>query len=169
MKKYDSKLHQQLIDWDKQYVWHPFTAMLDYNRCEPLIIEQGEGSYLIDMEGNRYLDGISSLWVNVHGHCRPELNAALIEQINQIAHSTLLGLANVPSIKLATNTEMYQRMAEDMDLNAGRIVDGTATLEEVGREIYETILAVASGTQTVSEELDLGQDEFIPWQLGAVT
>lgn len=101
MNKYDSQLHQQLIDWDKQYVWHPFTAMLDYNRSEPLIIEQGEGSYLIDMEGNRYLDGISSLWVNVHGHCRPELNAALIEQINQIAHSTLLGLANVPSIKLA--------------------------------------------------------------------
>ena len=60
-------------------------------------------------------------------------------------------------------------MAEDMDLNAGRIVDGTATLAEVGREVYELILAVASGQQTVSEELDIGQEEFIPWHVGAVT
>ncbi|HLS63096.1 MAG TPA: altronate dehydratase family protein [Ruania sp.] len=82
---------------------------------------------------------------------------------------SVFGCKPTPSIKLATNTEMYQRMAEDMDLNAGRIVDGTATLEEVGREIYETILAVASGTQTVSEELDIGQEEFIPWHVGAVT
>ena len=74
-----------------------------------------------------------------------------------------------PSIKLATNTEMYERMREDMDLNCGRIVDGTATLEEVGAEIFEKIIAVASGEQTVSEELDLGQEEFVPWQLGTVT
>ena len=93
--------YAQLADWDKQYVWHPFTPMLDYNRSQPLIIERGEGSYLIDTEGNRYLDGISSLWVNVHGHRHPGLDAALMEQVNQIAHSTLLGLANVPSIKLA--------------------------------------------------------------------
>ena len=59
---------QQLRAWDQKYVWHPFTPMLDYNRTEPLIIERGVGSYLIDVEGNRYLDGVSSLWVNVHGH-----------------------------------------------------------------------------------------------------
>lgn len=82
---------------------------------------------------------------------------------------SVFGCKPTPSIKLATNTEMYQRMAEDMDLNAGRIVDGTASLEEVGREIYEMILAVASGAQTVSEELDIGQEEFIPWHVGAVT
>lgn len=60
-------------------------------------------------------------------------------------------------------------MAEDMDLNAGVIADGSATVEQVGEEIFAKILAVASGEPTVSEELDLGQDEFIPWQLGAVT
>ncbi|WP_147916727.1 UxaA family hydrolase [Ruania zhangjianzhongii] len=82
---------------------------------------------------------------------------------------SVFGCKPTPSIKLATNTEMYERMAEDMDLNAGRIIDGTATLEEVGRQIYELILAVASGEQTVSEELDIGQEEFIPWHVGAVT
>jgi len=82
---------------------------------------------------------------------------------------SVLGCKPAPSIKVATNTEMFERMTEDMDLNAGRIVDGTATLEEVGHEIFETILRVASGEQTVSEELDLGADEFVPWQLGTVT
>ncbi|WP_062525928.1 UxaA family hydrolase [Demequina rhizosphaerae] len=82
---------------------------------------------------------------------------------------SVLGCKPSPSIKVATNTEMFERMEEDMDLNAGRIVDGTATLEEVGTEIFERILAVASGETTVSEELDLGADEFVPWQLGTVT
>jgi altronate hydrolase len=64
---------------------------------------------------------------------------------------------------------MYQAMAEDMDINCGRIVDGTAALADVGEEIFERIIAVASGQRTASEELDLGQEEFIPWQLGTVT
>jgi altronate hydrolase len=82
---------------------------------------------------------------------------------------SVFGCRPTPSIKLATNTQMYQRMAEDMDLNCGRIVDGTATLTQVGDEIFERIIAVASGERTVSEELDIGQEEFIPWQLGTVT
>jgi len=82
---------------------------------------------------------------------------------------SVLGCKPTPSIKVSTNTDMYLRMAEDIDLNAGRIVDGTATITEVGEEIFEKVIAVASGEQTVSEELDLGQDEFIPWQLGTVT
>jgi altronate hydrolase len=82
---------------------------------------------------------------------------------------SVLGGRPTPVIKLATNTEMFERMSEDMDLNCGRVVDGTATLSEVGDEIFERIIAVASGERTVSEELDLGQDEFIPWQLGTVT
>ena len=82
---------------------------------------------------------------------------------------SVLGCKPAPSIKIATNTETFTRMREDMDLNAGRIVDGTATLSEVGEEIFETVVAVASGRRTVSEELDLGADEFVPWQLGVVT
>jgi altronate hydrolase len=82
---------------------------------------------------------------------------------------SVLGCRPAPCLKLATNTEMYQRMVDDMDINCGRIVDGSATLEEVGTEIFERIIAVASGQRTASEDLYLGQDEFVPWQLGAVT
>nr|WP_310794979.1 adenosylmethionine--8-amino-7-oxononanoate transaminase [Desulfofundulus thermocisternus] len=96
--KYDPALLEQ---WDKEYVWHPFTQMQQYTREKPLIIARGEGSYLIDVEGKRYLDGVSSLWVTVHGHCHPALNRAIKEQLDEIAHSTLLGLANIPSILLA--------------------------------------------------------------------
>jgi adenosylmethionine-8-amino-7-oxononanoate aminotransferase len=92
---------EELAAWDQAYVWHPFTQMQDWVTEEPLIIAGGEGNYLIDVHGNRYLDGVSSLWCNVHGHRHPALNAALHEQADRIAHSTLLGLAGVPSIILA--------------------------------------------------------------------
>lgn len=81
---------------------------------------------------------------------------------------SVLGGKPTPSIKLATNTELYERQREDIDINCGGIVDGTTTLAEVGQEIFDRILRVASGEQSVSEELDLGQDEFVPWQLGTV-
>jgi adenosylmethionine-8-amino-7-oxononanoate aminotransferase len=99
--------YEQLEQWDKQYVWHPFTQMKQYAKERPLIIERGQGSYLYDVDGNRYLDGYASLWVNVHGHNDPELNAALREQLEKIAHSTLLGSANVPSILLAKRLLEY--------------------------------------------------------------
>ncbi|WP_446667028.1 UxaA family hydrolase [Flexivirga sp. B27] len=82
---------------------------------------------------------------------------------------SVFGCKPVPSIKLGTNSALYQRMPEDIDLNCGTIVDGTDTLEGVGEKIFQQIIAVASGRPTVSEELDLGQEEFVPWQLGAVT
>jgi adenosylmethionine-8-amino-7-oxononanoate aminotransferase len=91
----------QLIAWDHAHLWHPFTQMRDWLAEEPLIITAGEGNYLIDVEGRRYLDGVSSLWCNVHGHRRRELDAALKAQTERIAHSTLLGLASEPSIELA--------------------------------------------------------------------
>ncbi|HEY8910700.1 MAG TPA: adenosylmethionine--8-amino-7-oxononanoate transaminase [Desulfosporosinus sp.] len=93
--------YDQLAEWDKEYVWHPFTQMQTWNTEDPLIIERGEGSYLIDVQGNRYLDGTSSLWVTVHGHAHPILTQAIKDQVDKIAHTTLLGLANVPSIQLA--------------------------------------------------------------------
>ncbi|QAY71909.1 altronate dehydratase [Xylanimonas protaetiae] len=87
---------------------------------------------------------------------------------------SVFGCRPTPSIKVATNTAMYSVMSEDMDVNAGRIVDGTATLEQVGREIFDLILDVASGRRPVSEELQIagltiGTEEFIPWHVGAVT
>ncbi len=97
----NSRDKETLTTWDKDYLWHPFTQMQDWLAEEPVIIERGEGLYLIDIEGNRYLDGIASMWTNVHGHNHPDLNAALKSQLQQIAHSTLLGYSNIPAIKLA--------------------------------------------------------------------
>ena len=102
MEQYRNTLDvEQLEQWDKQYLWHPFTQMKDYCDEKPLIIEKGEGSFLIDIYGNKYLDGVSSLWVTIHGHGREEINRAIINQVKEISHSTLLGLSNVPAIKLA--------------------------------------------------------------------
>src|SRR6202008_1174608 len=93
--------YNDLKTWDHTYLWHPFTQMQEWLAEDPIIITRGEGNYLIDYAGKKYLDGVSSLWCNVHGHAHPAINAAISEQLSQIAHSTLLGLANVPSIQLA--------------------------------------------------------------------
>lgn len=91
----------KLVEADKRHVWHPFTPMQEWEEGDPLIIVAARGSYLIDRQGRKYLDGVSSLWTNVHGHHRPEINQAIIRQVRQVSHSTLLGLANEPSILLA--------------------------------------------------------------------
>src|SRR5207249_2412389 len=91
----------RLAEWDRNYLWHPFTQMREWERESPVSIEQGEGSYLIDTEGRKYLDGVSSLWVNLHGHRHPRLDRAIQNQLKKIAHSTLLGLSNPPAIQLA--------------------------------------------------------------------
>ena len=92
---------EELEQWDTQYIWHPFTQMRDYSNEKPLIIEKGEGSFLIDIYGNSYIDGVSSLWVSLHGHRRKEIDQAIIDQVKKISHSTLLGISNVPAIGLA--------------------------------------------------------------------
>ncbi|MCS6897150.1 MAG: aminotransferase class III-fold pyridoxal phosphate-dependent enzyme, partial [Nitrospira sp.] len=92
---------RQLSQWDRRYVWHPFTQMQEWERETPLIIERGKGSYLIDLAGRSYLDGTSSVWVNIHGHRHPALDRALKRQLGKIAHATFLGLSNPPAIELA--------------------------------------------------------------------
>ncbi|MEI2415808.1 altronate dehydratase family protein [Orrella sp. JC864] len=82
---------------------------------------------------------------------------------------SMFGAKPVPSIKLATNTPMYQRLAEDMDLNCGEILDGTASMQEMGQRIFEKILRVASGERSKSEALGLGDHEFVPWNIGVVS
>lgn len=87
--------------WDRELVWHPFSPMSEYRESSPPIIDSAEGFFLIDVDGRRYLDGVSSLWCNVHGHRVPELDQALRAQLDKVAHSTLLGLGSTPSIELA--------------------------------------------------------------------
>jgi adenosylmethionine-8-amino-7-oxononanoate aminotransferase len=86
---------------DKKYVWHPFTQMRSWEKEAQTIIESGKGAILTDVRGRKYIDGISSLWVSVHGHRKKEIDQAVAKQLKKIAHSTLLGLSNVPAILLA--------------------------------------------------------------------
>ncbi|HEY4181042.1 MAG TPA: adenosylmethionine--8-amino-7-oxononanoate transaminase [Kofleriaceae bacterium] len=93
-----SNKSNELAEIDRRVVWHPFTQQAEWT---PLVIDRGEGNYLIDVDGKRYLDGVSSLWCNVHGHQHPRLDKALRDQAGKLAHSTFLGLSHEPGIRLA--------------------------------------------------------------------
>lgn len=117
---------QRLVDWDRAYVWHPFTQHALWNQSDPLIITSGDGPYVIDAEGRRYLDGHSSLWCNLHGHRRPEIDRAISAQLGRIAHSTQLGLASPPAIELA------RRLVDLAPTGLSRVFysdDGSTSLE----------------------------------------
>jgi adenosylmethionine-8-amino-7-oxononanoate aminotransferase len=86
---------------DRTHLWHPFTQQQGWVEEEPLIVDRAEGTDLIDVQGNRYIDGVSSLWCNVHGHRHPRIDAAVRDQLDRVAHSTMLGLSHRPGIELA--------------------------------------------------------------------
>jgi adenosylmethionine---8-amino-7-oxononanoate aminotransferase len=91
----------EVIRLDRAHVWHPFTQTSEWLDEEPLMVHGGDGCWLVDASGRRYLDGVASLWANVHGHAHPRLDAALREQAGRIAHSTFLGLTHEPGARLA--------------------------------------------------------------------
>lgn len=86
---------------DKKYVWHPFTQMQDWEKDDICIIELAKGNYLYDTNGKKYLDGVSSLWVTLHGHNHPTINRYVNKQLKKLDHSTMLGLSNTPAVELA--------------------------------------------------------------------
>jgi adenosylmethionine---8-amino-7-oxononanoate aminotransferase len=90
--------HAQL---DRDHLWHPFTQQRGWVEEEPLMIERAEGTDLIDSDGRRYIDGVSSLWCNVHGHRHAGIDTALAEQLGRVAHSTMLGLSHPGGAELA--------------------------------------------------------------------
>ena len=92
----------QLAAADRRHLWHPFTQQQSWCEDEsPVVIEHGEGTNLYDSDGNAYIDGVSSLWCNVHGHRHPAIDAAVRAQLGRVAHSTMLGLSHEPAIELA--------------------------------------------------------------------
>lgn len=118
----------ELEAWDREHVWHAFTQMAEY---DPLIIERGEGCRLYDIDGREYIDGVSSLWCNLHGHRHPTIDAAVREQLEKIAHTTSLGASNPTTIKLA-------RRLVDLappGLNHVFFSDDGATAVEVGLKL----------------------------------
>src|SRR5213083_2314016 len=118
---------EHLRQLDKQYLWHPFTHMRQWIEDEPLVITAAEGMHLIDSDGDRYLDGVSSLWCNVHGHRVPEIDAAVRAQLDKVAHTTMLGLASEPAILLA------ERLMQIVPRNLRKVFysDAGATATEV--------------------------------------
>ena len=95
---------KHLIAKDKQNIWHPFTQMADWLKddpCKPLIIEKAKGNYLYDTNSNKYIDGVSSLWVNNLGHQNPKIDKAIKNQLSKVAHTTFLGLTHKPAIELS--------------------------------------------------------------------
>ncbi len=123
--------HERLAAADHRHLWHPFTQMQEWLAEDPVIIESGEGVYLVDTMGNRYLDGVSSLWCNVHGHRVPEIDAAIAAQLGKVAHTTLLGLASTASIECA---EELVRIAPD-GLTRVFFSDAGATAAEIALKI----------------------------------
>ncbi len=91
----------ELVRLDDAHVWHPFTPHSVYRDESPLMVVAGDGNYLIDADGRRYLDGVASLWCNLFGHRRAEIDAAIVDQLDRIAHSTFLGNASAPAVALA--------------------------------------------------------------------
>lgn len=90
-----------LVSADRTYLWHPFTQQRGWMDEDPIIVERAKGTDLIDGDGRRYIDGVSSLWCNVHGHAHPRIDAAVRDQLDRVAHSTMLGLSHRPAIELA--------------------------------------------------------------------
>jgi adenosylmethionine---8-amino-7-oxononanoate aminotransferase len=93
--------NEHLEELDRKYIWHPFTQMKEWVEEKPIIITEGRDCFIKDVYGKWYLDGVSSLWVNIFGHKKKEIDDAIKTQLDKIAHSTLLGLSNVPAIRLA--------------------------------------------------------------------
>jgi adenosylmethionine-8-amino-7-oxononanoate aminotransferase len=93
---------EDLAAADRRHLWHPFTQQLGWGEDEPpIVVERAEGTTLYDTDGNAYIDGVSSLWCNVHGHRHPAIDAAVKAQLDRVAHSTMLGLSHRPGIELA--------------------------------------------------------------------
>ncbi len=102
MTSYDEIPDRETLErWDDQYVWHPFTPHSVYRSEEPLTIVEGDGHYLIDADGNRYLDGVASIWCSAFGHRHPRIDDSIRTQLDRIAHATFLGNATAPGIQLA--------------------------------------------------------------------
>ena len=116
-----------LVAADRAHLWHPFTQQQDWTDESPVIVERAEGTDLIDVDGRRYIDGVSSLWCNVHGHAHPRIDAALREQLGRVGHSTMLGLSHRPAIELA------QRLVEIAPPGLNRVFysDSGSTATEI--------------------------------------
>ncbi|HUA67765.1 MAG TPA: adenosylmethionine--8-amino-7-oxononanoate transaminase [Candidatus Saccharimonadales bacterium] len=126
----------KLARLDRRFVWHPFTQMRDWLRREPIVIAEGEGATLRDVQGRQYLDANASIWTNLHGHNHPKINSAIHRQLGKIAHSSALGLANEPASLLAE--KLVEAANENRKLEKVFFSDDGSTALEVALKLaYE--------------------------------
>lgn len=170
-------LNQHLQEWDFAHSWHPFAQMREYTASPPVHIASGEGVWLTDTEGRRYLDGTASIWTNVHGHRDPDLDRALRDQLDQVAHSTMLGLSH------PTGTALAQKLAQITpgDLNRCFFSDNGSNAVEIalkmsfqywqltGRPEKQKVISMTNsyhgdtfGTMAVGDSKGF-HDRFRPW------
>jgi adenosylmethionine-8-amino-7-oxononanoate aminotransferase len=126
---------EDLIARDVAAVWHPFTQHALWPADEPLVIDRGSGTFLYDTDGNRYLDGCSSLWVTVHGHGEPAIDAAIRAQLERLDHSTFLGLTHEPGIRTA---EELLRIAPEGMSKVFFAGDGSSAAEAAIKMAYQS-------------------------------
>ncbi|MFN3788143.1 MAG: aminotransferase class III-fold pyridoxal phosphate-dependent enzyme, partial [Sulfurihydrogenibium azorense] len=119
---------KDLIKWDKEYFWHPFTQMKVYREEDNVIVERGEGNYIYDIFGNKYLDGVASLWCNVHGHNHPKLNKAICDQVSKISHFTTLGASNSGASILVISNSAGTTGATGAGTGSGSTTTGCSTI-----------------------------------------
>ncbi|MQA88473.1 MAG: adenosylmethionine--8-amino-7-oxononanoate transaminase [Streptosporangiales bacterium] len=125
---------EDLVARDLAHLWHPFTQHSVWPDDDPLIVERAEGMYLYDSEGRRYLDGVSSLWVTVHGHREPRIDHAIKKQMDRLAHTTFLGLTHEPGIVLAEKLLASAPSSLNRVFYAG---DGASAVEAAIKMAYQ--------------------------------
>jgi adenosylmethionine-8-amino-7-oxononanoate aminotransferase len=145
---------EQEIRWlqavDRETVWHAFSQMAGY---DGLIIDRGEGNWLIDIQGNRYLDAASSLWCNVHGHCHPRINQAIVEQLAKVAHVTNLGMSHPETIRLA---DRLIQLAPDSLEHVFFCCDGASSVEVAMKMAFQFWKQNGAGPDERNQFLVLG-------------
>ncbi|MEW6088158.1 MAG: adenosylmethionine--8-amino-7-oxononanoate transaminase [bacterium] len=154
-----------LEEKDKKYIWHPFTQMKDYCLGKPLIITKGEGVYLYDNYNRKYIDGVSSLWLTLHGHQKKELDNAVKSQLKKIAHTTLLGLSHPAAIELA---EKLVGIAPK-GLTKVFYSDNGATSVEIALKIAYQYWKQKTGPRTKKEKFIAFRNSYHGDTIGAVS
>ena len=156
---------EKLSRADHQHIWHPFTQQAGWVKEAPLIIDHGKGNYLYDVEGNKYLDGVSSLWCNVHGHRVREIDAAIKNQVGKVGHSTMLGLTHEPGIKLA------EKLLEVTPENLTRVFysESGATATEIGVKMAYQYFQLTEGPETTKTKFAYFSEGYHGDTIGAVS
>jgi adenosylmethionine-8-amino-7-oxononanoate aminotransferase len=132
---------EDLVERDLRVLWHPFTQHAMWPGDDPVVVDRAEGMHFWDTDGNRYLDGVSSLWVGVHGHRVPEIDAAVRAQLDRLAHTTFLGLTHEPGIELA------ERLLATAPRGLRRVFyagDGSSAVEAALKMAYQATAQTSS-------------------------